>query len=124
MRMPIDNVLTILLGAILSRAVTGASPFFPTILAGALIVVLYKICSWLSVYSHAFGKLVKGEEKTIYVDGKLLKESMKKCMVTEKDLHEELRINVNLDSFEKIDRIYLERNGEISVVLKEKKNTN
>jgi uncharacterized membrane protein YcaP (DUF421 family) len=120
MRMPADNVLAVLLGSVLSRAVNGSSPFFPTLLAGIIIVVLYRICSLLGVYSKLFGRIVKGEEKLLYKNGQLLEDNMKQCMVTHKDLYEEIRIKVNTDSLEKVEKIYLERNGEISVLLKEK----
>jgi len=118
MRMPLDNVLTILLGAVLSRAIVGASPFVSTITSGAVIVVVYRLFSGLCVYSKWFGKLVKGDEMIIYKNGQLQEENMKQCMVTKKDLIEELRINGNLDSFEKVETMHVERNGEISVVKK------
>jgi uncharacterized membrane protein YcaP (DUF421 family) len=124
MRMPADNVLIVLLGAVLSRAVSGSSPFFPTLLAGAVIVILYRICSLLGVYSRLFGRMVKGEEKLLYKNGQLLEDSMKQCMVTHKDLYEEIRIKGKTDSLEKIEKIYLERNGEISLVLKKKERDN
>src|SRR4051812_16011228 len=91
MRMPMDNVLTILLGALLSRAIVGASPFIATVLSGFTIIILYRICAGLSVFSKLFGKVVKGKETLIFKDGKMLKENMKACMVTEKDLIEEIR---------------------------------
>lgn len=119
MRMPLDNVITILLGAVLSRAIVGASPFVPTIISGGIIMFLYRLCSGLAVFSKRFGQAVKGDEQIIYKDGKLLKENMKRCMVTEKDVMEEMRINSNLDSLDKVKTIYVERNGEISIVKKE-----
>lgn len=119
MRMPLDNVITILLGAVLSRAIVGASPFIPTIVSGAIIVVLYRLCAGMAVFSKLFGKLVKGNEELIFKDGELLKENMKRCMVTEKDVIEEMRINGNVDSLDKVKTIYVERNGEISIVKKE-----
>lgn len=118
MRMPLDNVLTILLGAVLSRAIVGASPFIATIVSGGVIVLLYRLCSGLGVFSKIFGKIVKGEEVVIYKNGRLMHENMKRCMVTEKDMVEEVRINGNLDSFDKVETMYVERNGEISVVKK------
>src|SRR4051812_25939430 len=88
MRMPIDNVITILLGALLSRAIVGASPFIATISASFTIIVLYRLCAGLSFFSKLFGKIVKGKEELIYKDGSMIRETMKKCMVTEEDLIE------------------------------------
>ena len=119
MKMPLDNVLTILLGAILSRAVVGASPFFATICAAATIVVLHRLCAWLGLYSKFVGKIVKGEEKILFENGQLNDKNMKHCSITEKDIIEGVRLNSNLDSLEKVKTIYAERSGEISVVKKD-----
>jgi uncharacterized membrane protein YcaP (DUF421 family) len=118
MRMPMDNVITILLGALLSRAIVGASPFIATILSGFTIIILYRLCAGLSVFSKLFGKIIKGKGEIIYQEGKMIKDVMKKCMITEEDLNEEVRINSNLDSLNKVETAYVERNGEISIVKK------
>ena len=119
MRMPMDNVITILLGAVLSRAIVGASPFISTLVSGAVIVILYRLFAGITVFSKLFGKIVKGKETLIYKDGKLLKENMISCMVTEEDVIEEVRIKSNLDSLDKVKTIYVERTGEMSIVKKE-----
>src|ERR1700709_2221876 len=40
---PFDSCTTVLLGAVLSRAVVGASPFWATMCAGAAIVALHRL---------------------------------------------------------------------------------
>lgn len=120
MKMPFDNVITILLGAVLSRAVTGASPFLPIIISAVTIALLHRVFGWLGFYSKLFGRIVKGEELILYANGKLNFENMQRAMITEKDIHEEIRINGNVDSLEEVSLIYMERSGEVSVVKKEK----
>jgi uncharacterized membrane protein YcaP (DUF421 family) len=119
MRMPLDNVITILLGGILSRAVVGASPFCSTLAAATTIAVMHRLFGWLGFYSKWFGKVVKGEEKIIYSGGKIHEENMKHCMLTEKDLLEGIRLGSNMNSVEEVDEVYMERDGQISVVKKE-----
>lgn len=115
---PLDNVLGILLGAILSRAVTGASPFLPIIAAGATIAVLHRIFAWLGLYSKLLGRMVKGEAMVLYENGKLDRKNMRACCITEKDIMEGLREYANVSSYDEVKTIYAERNGKISVVKK------
>ncbi|HKC66959.1 MAG TPA: YetF domain-containing protein [Bacteroidia bacterium] len=118
MHMPVDNVMTILLGALLSRAIVGASPFIATVISGFVLVVLYRICTGMGVFSKLFGKIVKGSSILIYQNGKMIKENMVTAMVTEEDLMEEMRVNSNLGSLEDVETAHVERNGEISIVKK------
>ncbi|MCE3226162.1 MAG: hypothetical protein K0S32_713 [Bacteroidetes bacterium] len=123
MRMPFDNVMAILLGAILSRAVTGASPFWPVVAASGIIAFLHRFFGWWGMKSRFFGKLIKGEAKVIYENGKLVRENMSYCRISENDLIEGIRSNSGLDSFEKIKTIYIERDGHISIIKKEEYET-
>jgi uncharacterized membrane protein YcaP (DUF421 family) len=116
---PFDNVINILLGAILSRAVVGASPFIATVCASFSIVLIHRIFAWICVYNNFFGKLVKGEPKILYKDGTLIIKNMKHCSVSEKDLTEAIRIKAGKNSLSDIKQACLERNGEISIVPKD-----
>ncbi len=117
----VDQVVMIMLGAILSRGVTGSSPFLPVLGASAVIVLLHRLLGWLSVYSNAVGNLVKGKKVPLYQDGVLLRGNMKKCMVTEKDLLESVRIETNAEELTHVQSMHMERSGSISVVKKEEK---
>lgn len=117
----VDQVVMIMLGTILSRAVTGSSPFVPVIGASVVIVLFHRLLGWLSIYSKAIGNLVKGKEIPLYKNGRFLPENMKKCMVTEKDMLESVRIETNEDGLSNVESMHMERCGSISVVAKEKK---
>lgn len=65
------------------------------------------------------GRLIKGEETIIYQDGKFDTKTMKGFLITEKDVTERIRITNHTDSLDKIEEIYVERNGEVSFVKKE-----
>jgi uncharacterized membrane protein YcaP (DUF421 family) len=119
MHTPLDNVIAILLGAILSRSVTGASPFFPTLAAAATLVILHRFCAWLGIYSRLAGRIMKGEAVVLYEKGELNEKNMKSCCITHNDLMEGLRSCCHTDSLQKIHKIYAERNGKISVIKKE-----
>lgn len=113
-----DMVVSILLGAVLSRAVVGASPYWPTVFAGLVIVVLHRILAWLCMHYSGLGTLLKGKERILYQEGHFSKEDMDKSFLTEGDLLESVRLQTNCDSMDQVKKIYLERSGRISVILK------
>ena len=115
---PFDNVISVLLGAILSRAVIGASPFLPTVMAAFVIVSLHRLFAWIALYNDVFGSLIKGNAKIIYEDGKIIRKNMKRFFITDKDLVEEIRLQGNVESFDEIKSAYIERNGKISIIKK------
>jgi uncharacterized membrane protein YcaP (DUF421 family) len=117
-KMPFDTVIYILLGSMLSRAIAGASPFFSTLCAAFAIVILHRVFAWICLYSDSFGKLIKGNSKILFDDGKINHHNMKICAVSEKDLMEAIRQNGGKDSFDEIDQAHMERNGQISIIPK------
>ena len=114
-----DNVISILLGAVLSRAVVGASPFFSIVVAGLVLVLLHRIVAWLCVINQGFGKLIKGESQSLYRNGTMNKKNMHANHITAHDLREEVRLEINADTLEKVKEAFIERNGKISVIKKE-----
>src|SRR5436853_1529747 len=54
-----DNILVIMLGAVLARGVVGASPFFSTVAAAAVMVIIHKILALLAMKYIWIGKIVK-----------------------------------------------------------------
>jgi uncharacterized membrane protein YcaP (DUF421 family) len=115
---PFDNVISVLLGAVLSRAVIGASPFFSVIIAALVIVFLHRLFAWIALYNDVFGSLIKGNAKVIYKDGKIIRKNMKRFDITDKDLIEGIRLQGNVESLDEINSAYIERDGRISVTKK------
>jgi uncharacterized membrane protein YcaP (DUF421 family) len=104
---------------VLSRAVVGASPFLSIIVAGLVLVMLHRLVAWLCVVSHGIGRLVKGEPNSLYSNGKINKKNMDRHLVTYHDLMEEVRLEIHEYSLDKVKEIFIERNGEMSVIKKE-----
>lgn len=111
-----DNVVAILLGAVLSRAVVGASPYWSTVAAGLVLVCLHRLIAWLSLRYPKFGELVKGKEVLLYSKGEFHHQNMKRCLVAEADLIESIRLNANANSYDQILEIFMERSGKISII--------
>ena len=113
-----DNVISVLLGAILSRAVIGASPFLSTVIAAFVIVFLHRFFAWIALYNDVFGSLIKGNAKIIYKDEKIIRNNMKRFFITDKDLIEEIRLQGSVESLDEIKSAYVERDGKISIIKK------
>jgi len=113
---PFDHVIGILLGAVLSRAVVGASPFWATIVAACVIVLLHRLFAWISMHSRGFGKLIKGESKPLFKEGTIIRENMSQCLISDNDLMEGIRESGNVESLNEIKAAYIERDGKISVI--------
>lgn len=118
-----DNVIVIMLGSIFSRVVVGASPFIATTLACLAFVLIHRLLAWISLYNDTVGRWVKGEATSLYADGKRNEANMRAARISEKDLLESIRQQINEDSLEKVKEIIQERNGEVSVVKKDGKNS-
>jgi len=115
-----DVLVGILLGSVLGRTITGNSPFFSTILAGLVIVVLHRIIAIITFYSDSAGKVLKGESEILYKNGRFHWKNMKRNEITEKDIEGSIREEANLSSMEDIAEAYFERSGNISVIPKKK----
>lgn len=116
-----DIVLSIILGSILSRTITGNSPFVPTVITCVVLVGLHWGFAWLAKRNHAFGTLIKGNKVILIKNGQMQEENLKKSNITIHDLHEVLRLNGKVTQIEEVEEAYLERSGNISVIPREEK---
>ena len=116
-----DNVVIIMLGAILSRPIVGASAFLPSCIASLVFVLIHRLLASISFYSDFVGRLIKGDAKVLYTKGAPNLHNMKATHVSKKDLHEGLRLGAQTNDLQKIKEIIIERNGQISVIKDDEK---
>lgn len=115
-----DYCVIILLGSVLSRAVVGASPFFPTVIASTAFVIVHKIIAHISVGNQFLSHLVKGTPLCLYKDGILNDKNMRRCELSYGDVMEEIRLKLNQNSLDNVGEIFMERTGKISIIEKSK----
>lgn len=113
-----DNILTILLGAVLARGIVGATPFLSAVAGGVAIILVHSLLSNLSFYHRWIGRAVKGKCLLLYGNGAFHEENMRTTNITRNDIEEQLRLNLNTDSLEDVEEIYFERTGKVSFVKK------
>src|SRR4051812_11208912 len=110
-----DVILGIMLGSIVSRAVTGNAPFFPALAAATVLLGMHWLFSALAFRSHLFGKAIKGEPRTLVRDGTIDREAMRQAHMSEGDLWEDLR-GESASRLGQVAEARLERSGRLSVI--------
>lgn len=113
-----DIILGFVLGGILSRAINGSGPLFPTLIATTLLVSLHFILAKTAFHSHRFGEAVKGTPEVLVRDGEVVWEGMRRKSLSERDLEEALRLKASLENCEQVKEARFERNGDISFIKK------
>jgi len=120
LRSPLDNIIVILLGALLSRAVVGASPFLPVLASSTLIVIIHRLLAWLTSVKPILGEWISGKKIILYQHGKFHNENLKKGLIGKPEILEQVRQVMHSDDLDNIDCIYMERDGRMSIILSKK----
>ncbi|CAG2150737.1 DUF421 domain-containing protein [Cupriavidus numazuensis] len=116
-----DLCVVLLLGAVLSRAVVGATSF-PTAFAAALVLVLmHRGVAWLSSRYPTFDRFTGGQAIDLLKDGNVDHARVAQAMVSEEDLKANLRSSLQAETLEGISRVVLERNGVLTFVREKNK---
>lgn len=109
-----DIILSIILGATLSRAINGSAPFFGTLLAGVVLVALHWLFSALAFHSSQLEKLIKGQSRWLIKGGELNHQMLRQSHITRNDLLSTLRRSGQPGSLSAVQQAALETNGDIS----------
>jgi uncharacterized membrane protein YcaP (DUF421 family) len=120
LRSPLDNITVILLGSILSRAVVGTVPFGHVILAAAIVALLHRLCGRLLWYQPRLARKVEGKNVLLYENGHFLENNMHSMEVSRDDIMLNIRKTLHREDFHGVSKIFIERNGEMSIILEEK----
>src|SRR6201995_5706810 len=108
-RTPLDNIITISLGAIMSRAVVGASDFIPVVVCCFVIVLLHRLFGWLIAHSKAFGRFIEGNKMVLFERGAFRDDTMKRALVCQEDIMQGVRKSALTEDMKDIEKVYMER---------------
>jgi uncharacterized membrane protein YcaP (DUF421 family) len=111
-----DVIVGIMLGSIMSSAVTGSALFFQTMLMGGTLVGMHWLFAALAFRFDWFDSLVKGNSILLIEDGKILRDGMRQAGLSDHDLKQALRMQDNHTDPTNIRLAYLERSGNISLI--------
>jgi uncharacterized membrane protein YcaP (DUF421 family) len=115
-----DAMFIVLLGSMLSRAINGTAPFFTTIAAGIVLMIIHRTCAYGAFKWHWFGTLIKGQNLVLVRNGDVDMKAMKDGLVSEHDLDEDLHLGGRAEDIASIKLARLERSGDISFIKKGK----
>ncbi|MBO9730317.1 MAG: DUF421 domain-containing protein [Chitinophaga sp.] len=113
-----DTIVIIMLGAILARGVVGASPFFSTVAAATVVVLVDRLLAALCIRWGKVASIIKGEPLLLYTNGEIIWQHMRIASLSKADLLESLRLETHMDTLEGVLQAQMETNGRISFVLK------
>lgn len=118
-RTSIDTVISLLLGALLSRAVVGASSFVGVVVACFVLVIGHRLLTWLCLRNPALNRFINGDKRVLYQNGVLLERNMQAALLSKADLQSQIRQKANVDSLDSIEAAYMEASGDISIIRKQ-----
>jgi uncharacterized membrane protein YcaP (DUF421 family) len=114
-----DVILGVMLGSVVSRAITGQSPFIPTLCAAFMLVGLHWLLAQIAFRSDRFGTLIKGNTRVLIRDGEVDWDAMSRSNLSQDDLLGALRLQASLSDWDMVREARPERNGQISVIRKD-----
>jgi uncharacterized membrane protein YcaP (DUF421 family) len=110
-----DVVITITMGGVLSRAISGHYPFFPTLITAFAMAVCHRIIALISFKFDFARKLVEGKPVLLFNEGLFLEKNLSLHSIHRADLDRTLR-EQGIDDYTKVKSIWYEVDGKISVV--------
>lgn len=111
-----DVIVAIMVGSIMSRAINGSAPFVPTLIAGAMLLLMHWAFAAGAFHVHWISVAIKGTRIPLIRDGKVLHDGVRRAQISEEDLAEALRLQIQDEDVSKVAIAYMERSGEISVI--------
>lgn len=116
---PLDMVMIVIVGSLLSRSINGSGPLFGTIAASFVIVVLHRLLELLAYSFHPLGVAMKGAPGVIVEDGRYIEKTLRQNHITTRDVEEDLRLDGKTEDIGKVRIARVERSGDISFLYKD-----
>ncbi|REJ77925.1 MAG: DUF421 domain-containing protein [Acidobacteria bacterium] len=115
-----DILMGFVVGSIMSRTITGRETLFSaTVVILSLMLIHYTI-SYITYYYSDASKFVKTSERQLISDGVIDEDAMQRSKLGRNDLMQAIRKQGGSESEEGIKAAYLERDGSITIIPREK----
>ena len=110
-----DFILTVMVGSVAARAMTGGTPFFASLLGLMVLVWMHWFFSLATYRSSWFSRLIKGNATLLIKDGIPDQDALRAAHMSLNDLAEGLR-ETGVRNPSDVVEARLERNGKVSVI--------
>src|SRR6187399_2429929 len=71
-----DTLTSLMLGAIMGRAIVTNQPFFESMFAALVLMLLHRLIAWITFKSRLAGKIIKGRNILLFKAGKKQEKNM------------------------------------------------
>lgn len=116
-RTAFDIILALILGSMMARAINGSERLIPTFAGGFVLACLHRGLAWAASTWPRMRGWIKGHSQTLFENGQLDRETMRRHHLAEDDLDEEFRLH-GVQERSEVQIARLERNGAVSVIRK------
>ncbi len=110
-----DVIVGIILGSIVSRAITANAPLSPALAGAAAIMGMHWLFSAAALRFPRFGRLIKGRPRLLIASGSIDEAALRREHMTVHDIDEDLR-GKSVGGVHEVHEARLERNGSLSVL--------
>ena len=115
---PLDMIMIVIVGSLLSRSINGNGPLFGTICAAFVLVMLHRGLELLAYSFHPLGVAMKGAPAVVVQDGRYVEKTLRQNHITTHDVEEDLRLEGKTEDISKVRIARVERSGDISFLYK------
>jgi uncharacterized membrane protein YcaP (DUF421 family) len=113
-----DVVVSIMIGSVMSRAITSPDALVATWAAGLALILAHSLLAGLAARVDWFGPLIKGNRAVLVENGDVRQDAMKQSGITTTEIEQVMRTNGHEPDLSTIKLATLERDGSISIVPK------
>ena len=118
LRTPFNFILFVMIGSISANAIAVRKFFLPTVGTLLFLVALNGLITMLAYFFTPMENFVKGEEGVVVKDGRIQWKAMRKDLITERELRNELRAKLHTDDIKEVKLATVASDGSISFVRK------
>lgn len=111
-----DFILSIIFGSVVSRAINGDAPFYPTLAASLMLILIHRVFAMITFHSSEVGTFIKGDTDCLIRNGEIQWDELRKNHVSIHDLESAARYEAHVNSLDEVQDAYFERSGKITVI--------